>query len=90
MSWSYSNDPVLATLQDLVAVDSVNPALPGGGQGESGMVAYLCDFFHALDIPCDLCEVLPGRHNIIATLPARTPIAPCSSNAIWIPPRPRS
>ena len=73
MSWSYSNDPVLATLQDLVAVDSVNPALPGGGQGESGMVAYLCDFFRALDIPCDLCEVLPGRHNIIATLAGADP-----------------
>ena len=30
MSWTRSDDPVLATLQDLVAIDSVNPALPGG------------------------------------------------------------
>ena len=73
MSWTRSDDPVLATLQDLVAIDSVNPALPGGGQGESSMVAYLSDFFRALDIPCELCEVLPGRHNIIATLAGADP-----------------
>ena len=73
MSWTRSDDPVLATLQDLVAIDSVNPALPGGSQGESGMVAYLSDFFRALDIPCELCEVLPGRHNIIATLAGADP-----------------
>ena len=73
MSWTRSDDPVLATLQDLVAIDSVNPALPGGDRGESSMVAYLSDFFRALDIPCELCEVLPGRHNIIATLAGADP-----------------
>ena len=50
MSWTRSEDPVLDTLQELVAIDSVNPSLPGGAQGESGMVAYLSDFFSALDI----------------------------------------
>ena len=73
MSWTRSDDPVLATLQDLVAIDSVNPALPGGAQGETGMVAYLSDFFTALDIPFELCEVLPGRHNIIATFKGEDP-----------------
>ena len=73
MSWNRSEDPVLDTLQELVAIDSVNPSLPGGAQGESGMVAYLSDFFSALDIPCELCEVLPGRHNIIATFAGSDP-----------------
>jgi acetylornithine deacetylase/succinyl-diaminopimelate desuccinylase family protein len=66
-TWTQSNNEVLATLQDLVAIDSVNPALPGGQQGESGMVAYLSEFFDALEIPYELCEVLPGRSNFIAT-----------------------
>ena len=29
------NDPVLALLRDLVAIDSVNPALAPGGAGEA-------------------------------------------------------
>ncbi len=38
MTWTRSEDKVLATLQDLVAIDSVNPALPGGTQGESSEI----------------------------------------------------
>ena len=29
MTWTRSDNEILATLQDLVAIDSVNPALPG-------------------------------------------------------------
>jgi acetylornithine deacetylase len=57
----------------MVAIDSVNPSLPGGERGESGMVDYLAAFFDALDISCELCEVLPGRNNIIATLEGEDP-----------------
>ena len=66
--WARSENEILATLQEMVAIDSVNPSLPGGDEGESGMVDYLAGFFDALDIPCELYEVLPGRNNIIATL----------------------
>jgi acetylornithine deacetylase len=71
--WTRSDDEVLATLQDLVAIDSVNPSLPGGAQGESGMVEYLSAFFAALEIPYELCEVLPGRSNFIATFEGENP-----------------
>ena len=67
-TWLRSDDEILATLQDVVAIDSVNPALPGGGSGETGMVEYLGAFFDAADIPYELSEVLPGRSNIIARL----------------------
>ena len=72
-SWSPSEDEVLATLQELVAVESVNPSLPGGERGESGMVEYLAAFFDSLDIPYELSEALPGRHNIVATLEGEDP-----------------
>lgn len=72
-TWDRSDNEVLAALQDLVAIDSVNPALPGGEQGESGVVEYLSAFFGALDIPCELCEVLPGRSNLIATFEGEDP-----------------
>ena len=67
-AWTKSENEVLATLQDVVAIDSVNPSLPGGSKGESGMVEYLTDFFAQLDIPYEAHEVLSGRHNFIATL----------------------
>ena len=71
--WTLSENEILATLQEMVAIDSVNPSLPGGERGESGMVDYLAAFFEALDISCELCEVLPGRNNIIATLEGEDP-----------------
>lgn len=73
MTWTRSDNEILATLQDLVAIDSVNPALPGGQQGEGRMVEYLSAFFSALDIPYELCEVLPGRSNFIARFAGQDP-----------------
>ena len=37
------------------------------------MVAYLTNFFEALEIPYELCEVLPGRSNFIATFEGQDP-----------------
>ena len=67
-SWVRSDNEVLATLQDVVAIESVNSSLPGGERGEAGMVEYLGNFFDALDIPYETDEVLPGRSNIVANI----------------------
>ena len=67
-SWSRNENEVLATLQDVVAIESINPDLPGGQQGESEMANYTENFFKDLDIPCQRQKVLPGRSNVIATL----------------------
>ena len=72
-TWTQSDDEVLATLQDVVAIDSVNPSLPGGESGESGMVEYLSHFFGELDIPFERPEVIPGRNNFIATFEGEDP-----------------
>ena len=73
-TWTRSENEALATLQDVVAIDSVNPSLPGGlDRGEAGMVEYLGTFFTDLGIPYELSEALPGRNNIIATLPGQNP-----------------
>ena len=72
-SWARSDNEVLATLQDVVAIESVNADLPGGERGEIGMVEYLADFFDAAEIPYETDEVLPGRSNIIATLEGENP-----------------
>ena len=67
-SWSRSENEVLATLQDVVAIESINPDLPGGQQGENEMANYTENFFRDLDIPCQRQKVLPNRSNVIATL----------------------
>jgi acetylornithine deacetylase len=72
MNWTRSNDEILATLQDVVAMNSVNADLPGG-VGEAGMVAYLSDFFRAADIPFQTYEVLPNRSNIVARVEGKNP-----------------
>ena len=94
-SWSRSGNEVLATLQDVVAIESVNPDLPGGCRGEAGMVNYIADFFGAIGIPYETHEVLPGRSNIVATLagvnPDRVMLFEChmdtaSADIMTIPP----
>jgi acetylornithine deacetylase/succinyl-diaminopimelate desuccinylase family protein len=71
--WERSKSAVLSMLQDVVGIDSVNPALPGGSGGEGGMADYIEQFFTALEIPCHRREILPGRPNILATLEGQDP-----------------
>ena len=56
-----------------MAIPSVNPDLPGGSDGERGMLEYLNRFFAAAGIACERWEALPGRPNLVATLPGRDP-----------------
>ena len=72
-SWTRSDNEVLASLQDVVAIESINCDLPGGERGEVGMVEHLTDFFGEADIPSETHEVLPGRSNIVATLEGENP-----------------
>ncbi|MDE0022625.1 MAG: M20 family metallopeptidase [Candidatus Poribacteria bacterium] len=69
--WTFDSRPVIALLQEAVSIESVNPGLPGGSRGEEGMVAFIQRFFSECGIDTETDEVLPGRCNIVATLPGR-------------------
>ena len=56
-----------------MAIESVNPSLPGGRDGEGGMVKYLSAFFEGIGLPVELTEALPGRHNLVARLEGEDP-----------------
>ena len=73
MAHERSTDPIIATLQEVVAIPSVNPGLPGGAEGERGMVDYLTRFFADAGIACERWDALPGRSNVVAMLPGRDP-----------------
>lgn len=64
---------VTEILQDLVSIDSVNPALPGATNGEAEVAAYVADFCQRLGIEAEQTEALPGRPNVLARLRSATP-----------------
>jgi acetylornithine deacetylase len=59
-------DPV-ELLEELVWIDSVNPAM--GGPGEHEIVARLAEILRDLGLEVSTPEVVDGRRNLIATLP---------------------
>ncbi len=56
----------LALLEQLIAIDSVNPDL--GGPGESEIAAFVAERLRDLGCRVDVHEVAPGRPNLVATL----------------------
>ncbi|MEC7866349.1 MAG: M20 family metallopeptidase [Candidatus Poribacteria bacterium] len=72
-SWHRADDEILSVLQDVVAIESINPDLPGGKDGELRMMEYISGFFANIGIPYETHEILPARHNIIATLDGEDP-----------------
>jgi acetylornithine deacetylase ArgE len=61
---------VLATLGDLVAINSINPAYENG-RPEADVAEYIERFFARRDIETFRQEVMPGRFNVVARLPGR-------------------
>lgn len=63
---------VQATLADLIAINSINPAYEGG-VSEAEIASYIEQFFLSRGIETSHQDVLPGRYNVIARLPGRNP-----------------
>ena len=55
-------------LRDLVAIDSVNPTLVPGAQGEAAASNLLRDFLRSHGIAANLEDAAPGRPNVVALL----------------------
>ncbi len=65
-------EPVIQTLCDLIRINSVNPAYEAGVP-ESGIAAYIREFFEQRGVQVCEQEVLPGRPNVLARVPGREP-----------------
>jgi acetylornithine deacetylase len=61
-------DPCLQLLEELVAIDSVNPSLVAGAAGEARIAAAIADHMRALGMDVHLQEAAPGRPNVIGVL----------------------
>ncbi|MGH9745870.1 MAG: M20/M25/M40 family metallo-hydrolase [Candidatus Acidiferrales bacterium] len=58
-------------LCDLVAIDSVNPTLVPGAQGEAAASKFLHSFLRQQGIAAELEEAAPGRPNVVALVPPK-------------------
>lgn len=66
-------DPTVHLLQELVAIDSVNPSLVPGAAGEAAIARALVAYLRTCGLQVEVQEVAPGRPNVIGTLEGRAP-----------------
>ena len=66
-------DPCIELLQQLVAINSVNPSLVPGAPGEAEVAAAIADHMAALGLHVDLQQVAPNRPNVIGVLDTGIP-----------------
>lgn len=63
----YTSADVEVLLSDLVAIDSVNPALVPGGAGEAEIARFVAGWAEAAGLAVDIVEPSPGRPSVVAT-----------------------
>ena len=56
---------------DLVAIESINPALVPGGSGELKIARYVAEFLKNAGIEAEVVEAAPGRFNAVGVLRGR-------------------
>jgi len=59
------------TLQDLVRINSINPAFTGGRTNESEIAEYLAEAFAALGMEVNRYEPRPGRVSVVGRRPGK-------------------
>ncbi|MCC6629178.1 MAG: M20 family metallopeptidase [Chloroflexi bacterium] len=62
-----NDDALIRLLADLITIDSVNPAYPGG-VGEAAVADYVEAFGRRLGLVVERQPVLPGRDNVLLSL----------------------
>ena len=62
------SDSAIQLLRDLIAIDSVNPSLVPGAEGESQIARAIAHLLQAGGLDVEVQEVTPGRMNVIGVL----------------------
>jgi acetylornithine deacetylase len=65
------NDPAIALLADLVAIESVNPSLVPGGAGEAVIAERIAVELRSCGIDTIVADVAPGRPNVFGVIEGR-------------------
>lgn len=67
------SDPTLTLLEELVAIDSVNPSLVPGARGEADIARRVTAECIAAGLSVEVVEIAPGRPNVVGVLEGRAP-----------------
>jgi acetylornithine deacetylase len=67
------SDPCIQLLEQLVAIDSVNPSLVPGAAGEGKTAAHIADHLRSFGLDVHVQEVAPGRPNVVGVLDTGVP-----------------
>jgi len=70
---SLNTDPVIRLLEELVAIDSVNPSLAPGSRGEGEIARRIAAECKSAGLIVDVVDVEPGRPNVVGVLEGRVP-----------------
>jgi acetylornithine deacetylase len=70
---SIDTDPAIRLLEDLVAIDSVNPSLSPGARGEGAIARRIAAECESAGLIVDVVDVEPGRPNVVGVLEGRAP-----------------
>jgi acetylornithine deacetylase len=63
-----NEEELLAFLQELVAIESVNPTLAEDGTGEATIAAFVASYLQQIGLNVQLQEVAPNRANVVTIL----------------------
>jgi len=66
-------DNALQLLNDLIAIDSINPSLVPGAAGEAAVARTIADTMRGMGLSVEIQDVAPGRPNVVGTLNGRMP-----------------
>jgi acetylornithine deacetylase len=66
-------DAALTLLADLVAIDSVNPALVPGGAGEAQIASFVAQRLRRAGLDVETHDAAPGRPNVVGVLEGKAP-----------------
>ncbi|MFN2385236.1 MAG: ArgE/DapE family deacylase [Thermoanaerobaculia bacterium] len=61
-------DPTIRLLHELIAIDSVNPALSPGGAGEEAIASRIAGEMRSFGMAVQVRDAAPGRPNVVGVL----------------------
>src|SRR5687768_8471068 len=66
-------DPTIRLLRQLISIDSVNPSLVPGANGEADLARALVEELRTIGLDTHLQEAAPNRPNVVGVLEGRAP-----------------
>ena len=66
--WDAAHETLVASMQDLIRIPSVNPPPMPGADGETRVARYLADRLKVAGLEPEILETVPGRGNVHARL----------------------